>query len=70
MTRQYVHLTDNLDTARNVARRWRDSTPMLLEIDAVAMAGAGIEFFVSENEVWLVKSVPLRYLKISTSHAS
>jgi putative RNA 2'-phosphotransferase len=60
MNRHAVHLSATVDTARTVgARRGR---PVILRVDAAAMAAAGHAFQVSANEVWLTTSVPPNYL--------
>lgn len=56
MKRHDVHLSPDVETARKVgARRGK---PVILKIDAAAMAVAGHEFRVSANGVWLVPEVP------------
>ena len=58
--RHAVHLSPDVDTARTVgARRGR---PVVLRVDAAAMAADGSAFSVSANGVWLVAAVPPRYL--------
>ena len=60
MNRHAVHLSATLDTARTVgARRGK---PVILRVDAAAMAAAGHAFQVSANGVWLTASVPPPYL--------
>lgn len=60
MGRHHVHLSVDADTARVVgARRGR---PAVLVIDAAAMHAAGHVFYVSDNGVWLVASVPPRFI--------
>src|SRR5512139_3308987 len=60
MKRHDVHLSSDVETARKVgARRGR---PVILKIDAAAMAAAGHEFRVSANGVWLVAYVPPGYI--------
>ena len=60
MNRHAVHLSATLETARTVgARRGK---PVILRIDAAAMAAAGHAFQVSANGVWLTASVPPEYL--------
>ncbi|HET6707960.1 RNA 2'-phosphotransferase [Amycolatopsis sp.] len=60
MNRHAVHLSATPDTARTVgARRGK---PVILRIDAAAMAAAGHAFQVSANGVWLTASVPPPYL--------
>jgi putative RNA 2'-phosphotransferase len=60
MNRHAVHLSATTETARTVgARRGK---PVLLRVDAAAMAAAGHAFQVSANGVWLTASVPPPYL--------
>lgn len=60
MRRQHVHLSADVETARRVgARRGR---PVILAIDAAAMAGDGAVFQISGNGVWLVAHVAPRFL--------
>lgn len=63
MKRQYVHLSPDVSTANNVASR-RQGNTVLLEVDTKAMAEAGVEFFLSENGVWLTKGVAPEFLKV------
>lgn len=60
MTRQYVHLSENFDTAKVVGER--HGKVVVLKIDAQAMYQSGIKFFLSENSVWLVDAVSNTYL--------
>lgn len=58
--RHAVHLSADAGTAEKVgARRGR---PVVLRVDAAAMAADGFSFSVSANGVWLVAAVPPRYL--------
>lgn len=59
--RHHVHLSKDQATALKVgARRGK---PIILEVDARAMASQGIPFFVSANGVWLTDAVPKEFLK-------
>ncbi|WP_158893129.1 RNA 2'-phosphotransferase [Amycolatopsis anabasis] len=61
MNRHDVHLSPSVETATRVgARRGR---PVVLEVDARAMAAAGHEFRVSANGVWLTARVPPEFLR-------
>ncbi|MDQ3799562.1 MAG: RNA 2'-phosphotransferase [Acidobacteriota bacterium] len=62
MARHHVHLSADTETARRVGMRY--GKPVIFEIDTRAMQEKGCEFFVSENGVWLVESVPPEFLKI------
>jgi putative RNA 2'-phosphotransferase len=61
MSRQYVHLTENHDTAETVAARYGKNT-VILVIDAKKMHQYGFVFYKSENNVWLTDNVPTKYL--------
>lgn len=58
--RQYVHLTENRDTALSVGKRY--GKPEILIINALEMNKSGFEFFQAENGVWLVKHVPVDFI--------
>lgn len=60
MGRQYVHLSWDEKTARQVGSR--HGKPVVLEIDCGAMLEDGIPFYLSANNVWLVDLVPPKYL--------
>jgi putative RNA 2'-phosphotransferase len=63
MKRHAVHLSAAVDTARTVgARRGK---PVILAVDAAAMAADGHEFQVSANGVWLTAAVPPAYLSLA-----
>lgn len=61
MSRLYVHLSDNPDTAISVAKR--HGKPVVLTIDTKQMISDGIQFFLSNNGVWLTKEVLPQYIK-------
>lgn len=63
MNRHFVHLSASFEVALETGRRHRRETPLVLAVDAGAMVAAGIEFYRSENGVWLVDSVPVGYLR-------
>jgi putative RNA 2'-phosphotransferase len=56
-----VHLSSDIETAQRVGAR--HGRPVVLQVDAQAMQGAGFSFFRSANGVWLVDSVPPQYLR-------
>lgn len=60
--RHHVHLSTTVETALKVGAR--HGTPVVLQVDADAMAAAGHSFFLSENGVWLVERVPLEFLTV------
>lgn len=57
MSRHHVHLTDDIETARSVGGRRRKGVT-IFKIDAKRMLADGVQFFRSENDVWLVDAVP------------
>ena len=61
-SRHHVHLTEDLAIGRAVGSRY--GVPVILRIDAAAMAAAGQVFFRSDNAVWLVDSVPARFIEV------
>ena len=60
-SRRHVHLTESLHTATAVGSRY--GVPVILRIDARAMAAAGHVFRCSDNGVWLVDAVPVKFLE-------
>ena len=60
-SRLYVHLSDNIETATNVGKR--HGKPKVYYIDSKRMFEDGYKFFLSRNNVWLTKEVPVKYLK-------
>lgn len=60
MSRLYVHLSRDYDTAVTVGKR--HGKPFVFEVNAAKMTEDGFEFFLSENNVWLTKRVPAEYL--------
>lgn len=62
MTRQYVHLSKDTETAFKVGKR--HGKAVILKIDAQKMYEHGYSFYLSENGVWLCDTVPSQYLEI------
>ena len=60
--RHAVHLSADVATARRVGAR--RGTPVVLRVDAAAMAAAGSTFRRSANGVWLVAAVPPELLRV------
>jgi putative RNA 2'-phosphotransferase len=59
MSRHHVHLSSDVETARKVGQR--RGKPVILTINALKMHQDGYQFFLSDNGVWLVDSVPPEY---------
>jgi putative RNA 2'-phosphotransferase len=62
MQRHHVHLSPDWHTATAVGGR--RGVPVVLRVDAAAMAAAGHVFRRSENDVWLVEAVPPKFLEL------
>ena len=58
--RLYVHLSLEIETANKVGQR--HGKPIILTIDADRMLRDGYPFYLSENNVWLTKTVPSKYI--------
>lgn len=61
MSRQYVHLSVDIDTAKIVGSR-RDNNPIILTIDAKKAYEDGIKFYVGNEKIWLSEYVPPKYI--------
>lgn len=58
--RQHVHLSQDLETANKVGMR--HGKPVILMIKTKEMFDDGIEFYLSENNVWLTDFVDAKYI--------
>ena len=59
-TRLYVHLSIDEETAVNVGSR--HGKPYIIKVDCKQMVQDGYKFYLSNNNVWLTKFVPVKYL--------
>lgn len=62
-SRQHVHLSSDVDTARRVGAR--HGFPVVLRVDTARMRADGLPFYRSDNGVWLTGPVAPRYLRVS-----
>lgn len=60
MSRQHVHLSEEKETAIKVGSRRRK--PVILTVDSGEMNNQGIEFYQSDNGVWLTDNVPSNFI--------
>lgn len=60
-SRLYVHLSDNIETAKIVGNR--HGKLALYRVKSGEMARDGYVFYLSVNGVWLTKEVPTKYLE-------
>lgn len=58
--RQFVHLSESKETAIAVASRY--GVPVILEVTSLVASQSGIEFFKSENNVWLAAHIPVEFI--------
>jgi putative RNA 2'-phosphotransferase len=63
-SRQYVHLSEDVNTALSVGKR-RDEQPVILKIDAVHASVDGILFYFVDESIWLADSIPAKYLSLN-----
>ena len=61
MSRLYVHLSRDIETALKVGRR--HGNPVVLKVNSGDMYKDGQRFYLSENGVWLIKKVDAKYLE-------
>lgn len=62
MSRLYVHLSKDVDTAMKVGKR--HGKPVILRIRSGELYGDGGKFYLSENGVWLTKKVDVKYIEV------
>ncbi|MCM3143017.1 RNA 2'-phosphotransferase [Brevibacillus sp. MER 51] len=61
--RQYVHLSEDVQTAQQVGKR-RDDHPVLLRIDARQAWQDGVKFYHGNELVWLADHVQKEYISV------
>ena len=62
MSRLYVHLSRDIETAWKVGKRHGD--PVILKINSRDMYKDGYKFYLSENGVWLIEKVDAKYFEV------
>lgn len=62
LSRQYIHLSQDIETAEKVGKR-HDNKPCILIIDAKKAWDDGIKFYLGNERVWLAEKIPIRYIK-------
>ena len=60
MSRLYVHLSRDVETAMKVGKRHGE--PVVLKIRSKEMHDDGIKFYLSENGVWLTNCIDKKYI--------
>lgn len=61
MSRLYVHLSKDVETAVSVGKR--HGKPVVLRIHSGVMYRDGVSFYLSENGVWLTRKVEPKYFE-------
>lgn len=60
--RNFVHLSETMDMAKQVGTR--HGSPVVLSIDIEAMIRAGYKFYKAQNGIWLTGDIPPIFLKV------
>lgn len=63
MGRQYVHLSEDQETARQVALR-RTDRPVILQVMARDASDAGIHFYSGNDKVWLADPILPAFIQV------
>lgn len=63
--RQYVHLSNDIETALQVGKR-HDDKPVILEINAKKAWDEEIKFYLGNDKVWLADNIPSKYIKVTS----
>lgn len=63
MSRQYVHMSADAETAMRVGSR-KSKHPAILTIDTVAALASDITFHRGSGTVWLARHVPAEFIRI------
>ena len=62
MIRQYVHLSQDVETAKQVGMR-HDTQPVILMINAQSAFQDGVAFYLGNEKVWLSETIPPQYIE-------
>lgn len=63
MDRQFVHLSEDLGTARIVGKR-RDKEPIILIVHSKKAYENGVGFYKGNDTTWLSDAIPVEYIEI------
>lgn len=63
MSRQYVHLSEDIETATLVGKR-KDKQPIILVIDTENARAKGTTFYLGNEKVWLADSIPPEFIEV------
>lgn len=62
MCRQYVHLSEDIETANLVGKR-KDENPIILVINTETARAKGTSFYLGNEKVWLADSILSEFLE-------
>lgn len=65
MSRQFVHLSETIETALSVGTR--HGKPILVEVKTGRLAAEGWKFYQTSENVWLTSAIPAEYLVFRSS---
>ena len=65
--RQYVHLSQDVETAINVGKR-HDDKPVILKINAMQGYEKGLEFYFVNEKIWLVDGIPVEFIEVESDY--
>lgn len=63
MSRQYVHLSEDIETAKSVGKR-KDNHPIILVINTEKARAAGVRFYFGNEKVWLSDRIPSVFIEL------
>ena len=66
MGRQYVHLSQDVETATLVGLR-KSPDPVVLVVDTKAAHRAGVSFYRGNEKVWLADTVPASFVMVASA---
>ena len=61
-SRQYVHMSQDVETAEAVGKR-HDAKPCILVINAKKAWEDGVKFYIGNEKVWLADAIPGKYIE-------
>ena len=63
MKRQFVHLSDDVETAQIVGRR-KDHQPVIFKVRALEASETAVHFYLGNDSTWLADHIPPEFLEI------
>ena len=64
--RQYVHLSDNIEIAKEIGKR--HGKPFIIEVETQELLENGWVFYKTELNIWLTTAIPTKYLDFKPWH--